>query len=516
MPVIDTSTLQQGVKTEHDQQIYNGLDSCITFEVHEQLSSLMQDDRAHGRLMYDFERALQAPVLEMTQRGIRVDEYERQKAIVQLNGQIAELQAVLDEFAVAVWDKPLNARSTAQLKDFFYNRMHLPSVHTYNKGVKTLSMNRESLEKLELYIHARPIVATILAIRDKSKLREMFETEIDNDGRYRFSINIAGTETWRFSSSKSSTGTGGNAQNWKRDDDIEDGELSVRSMLVADPGMKFGSMDLEQAEAYEVGWLHGVLFDDWKYLDACEAGDLHTQTARMVWPELPWTGKKAEDRAIADRLFYRHYSHRDISKRGGFLTNYMGTALTAARRLKVPQRVMQDFQDAYAYGPRAAYPAFQLWWQWVAEQLETVQRITTPFGATRYFFSRPNDQATLREAIAFGPQSSTAVRNNLALWRIWRYMPHVQVLLQIHDSVVFQYPDGLDEQRLYADIMKHVDVRLRHGSGTQSREFTVPGELKVGWNLGVFHAVNNPNGMKKIKATAGDDRKRLTGAARIL
>jgi DNA polymerase I-like protein with 3'-5' exonuclease and polymerase domains len=511
VPLIDTATLKQGKVHAENEAIYNGLDSGVTYEIWEELSSLLADEPADSspRLMYNFERALQGPALEMMLRGIRVDEYERQRLMARIRKEIAQLQEQLNEFSMAVWDHGLNPRSPPQLKTFFYERMKLPPVITYQKGVRKTSMNRESLEKLEAYLPARPIISTILAIRDRAKVLETLETEIDPDGRYRFSINIAGTETWRLSSSKSATGSGNNAQNWKRDDDIDEGEVSVRSMLIADPGMKLASMDLEQAEAYEVGWLHGILFGDWKYLDACEAGDLHTQTAKLIWPDLPWTGNKAQDRKIAEQPFYRHYTYRDISKRGGFLTNYMGTAWTASRRLKTPQSVMQTFQDKYAYGSSCAYPAFQLWWQYVAQQLQTTQVLRTPFGAERMFFGRPNDDATLREAIAFSPQSSTATRTNLGLWRIWHFMGKViQVLLQIHDSIVFQYPEGMDEAKLFAEVQRHADVRLRHSSG---REFTVPAEVKCGWNLGFYSAKENPNGLRKFNSAVGDSRSRQQG-----
>jgi DNA polymerase I-like protein with 3'-5' exonuclease and polymerase domains len=140
--------------------------------------------------------------------------------------------------------------------------MHLPEQWISDKGVKKLSMNREVLEKLEIFMHPRPFITCILAIRDLKKELETLESEIDPDGRMRTSYNIVGTETGRWSSSQSSTGTGLNAQNIKR---------KLRSMFIADPGWKLCGIDLEQAESREVGWLCGTLFNDWSYLDACDS-----------------------------------------------------------------------------------------------------------------------------------------------------------------------------------------------------------------------------------------------------
>src|SRR6516165_6883191 len=77
-------------------------------------------------------------------------------------------------------------------------------------------------------------------------------------------------------------GTGTNLQN------IED---RLRSVFVADKGMKFAYVDLEQAESRLVGAIEWNLFRDGTYLDACESGDLHTSVCRLAWGSaVNWTG----------------------------------------------------------------------------------------------------------------------------------------------------------------------------------------------------------------------------------
>src|SRR5215467_12315958 len=93
------------------------------------------------------------------------------------------------------------------------------------------------------------------------------KTEIDHDGRMRTSYNIAGTNSGRFSSSLSEFGTGGNLQN------IEEG---LRSVFIADDGMKLANFDAEQGESRIVGAIEWCLFHDGKYLDVCESEDIHT------------------------------------------------------------------------------------------------------------------------------------------------------------------------------------------------------------------------------------------------
>lgn len=492
---INTADLRLDDYRPDSQQIYNGLDCMVTAEVFQKVKA------QHNRLsvIYDFERALQAPALEMMLRGFRVDDYERRKAVKDLKSTIYRLDAMLKRYADAVWGKGLNPRSTSQLQDFFYNALHLPEQWISQKGVRKLSMNRETLEKLEVYFHAMPIISCIMAIRDATKQLEVLEKKVDRDGRMRTSYNIAGTETGRWSSSSSAEGTGGNLQNIPP---------KLRRVFIADAGYKLCGIDLEQAESREIGWRCGVLFDDWSYLDACERGDLHTTTAKLVWPGLGWTGQSGPDRRIAERPFYREFSYRDMAKRGGHGTNYYGTPWTMARHLKVPVRIMEKFQRDYF----SAYPCIPKFHQWVAQELQTHQTLSTPFGRERHFFGRPNDDATLREAIAYCGQSPTGDRMNLGLWRIWKHMgKEVQLLAQVHDAVYFQYKETADESAIVRQALNLIQVFLSH----RTRSFTIPGEAKTGWNWGI-HSTANPDGLKKWTPKTPDTRKRQTLLERAL
>lgn len=524
MPILDTGTLTQSIylPASVNHQVYCGLDSCVTVEV---LSELQKIGNAPPEI-YSFERALQAPYLEIMLRGFAVDQAARVRAADLLRSRIAKLQGVLDQLAFAVWQKSLNPRSPIQLRDFFYHSMRLPEVWISQKGQRKLSTNREALEKLDQYLYARPFVAAILAIRDLANQLNVFETEIDSDGRMRTSYNIAGTETGRPSSSSNAFGTGGNLQNIAP---------ALRYVFVADPGYKLGVIDLEQVEARDVGFFIGCLFEDWDYLDACESGDLHTNNAKRVWSELSWSGDGKRDRALADQLFYRDFTYRDMAKRGSHLSNYMGTAWTASRALKVPQQVMEEFQARYCKGRlgssgveaiQPAFPGIPRWWNWIATELQVRGWLETPFGRRRHFFGRHDSDETLREAIAFLPQSTTADRMNLGLWRVWKSMSELQMLAQTYDSITFQYREGSDEDNLIAEALELIRVELLANNG---RSYIVPGEAKIGWNWGnrvtqedVDRATKagkraprlNLDGLAKWSPNSSDKRARISGLQR--
>jgi hypothetical protein len=189
---------------------------------------------------------------------------------------------------------------------------------------------------------------------------------------------------------------------------------------------------------------------------------------------------------------------------------------------------MEDFQHRYCRGESAAYSCISRWWQWTAEQLQTKGFLTTPFGRTRHFFGRPEDATTLREAIAFLPQSTTADRMNLGLWRVWHAMPEIQLLAQTYDSITFQYPEEANESAIVAKVLSLIEVELFAPNG---RRYCVPGEAKVGWNWGSAVTEEdqakarakgkrlprlNRDGLVKFKPGTPDTRKRATGLARLI
>jgi DNA polymerase I-like protein with 3'-5' exonuclease and polymerase domains len=492
VPIIKTHELVQGQVLPENLQVYNGLDAMITLECFEAISAL----RPGPNLIYNFERALQGPALEMMLRGFRIDEIERRNGVVLLKGQIGRLTTILDRLAIEVWGKPLNPRSQQQLQKFFYTAMQLPEQWTSKRGERKLSMNRETLEKLLTYFHAQPVILCILGIRELANQLNVLETEIDTDGRLRQSYNIAGTETGRPSSSSNAFGTGTNIQNITHE---------LRTIFIADVGWKLAEIDFEQSEARDIGWLCWVIFGDSTYLDHCESYDLHTATARLVWKDLPWGKDKAQNRQIAERPYYRHFSYRDMAKRGGHACNYLVSDFTMARHLKIDLKLASAFQKAYY----SAYSAIPRLHRWVAQEIQTKGKLTTCFGRTREFFGRHSDEATLREAVAHCGQSPSADRTSLSMWRVWHKMRGIQLLHENYDSIIFQYRVE-QESSILREAMELTQIPLFHNN----RKFTVPVDCKVGWNWGDWDETTNPNGLKKYKGQ--DLRKRVEGLDRVL
>jgi DNA polymerase-1 len=464
------------------QWVYNGLDCCVTAEVLTEL--LSQLDNVTGSV-YDLERDLQGPILDMNLRGVLVDMDARANAIQEYETIVTHLSENLETIlSQGVGVERLNWRSPKQLEYLFYEVMGLPPVRFQGRS----TVNRDALEKLSAtYFLVEPIISHILALRDLGKKISVLKTSIDPDNRIRTSFNIAGTNTGRLSSSFSEFGeSGGNLQNV---------EQRLRRIFISDPGKKFAYIDLEQAESRAVGAIQWNLFKDGRYLDACESGDLHTSVCRMAWPNLPWTGHLATDREVAETPFYRQHSHRHMAKVLGHGTNYGGSPQTMEKHTKVPRDVISRFQSVYI-------PAFahREWWAYVRTQLREVGVLTFLSGRRRQFFGRAINDDVVRAAIAADPQGSIGDTLNRGMLKVWR-LNICDLLLQVHDAILVQY-DQEKEDEILPQLLKAIEVPIELEYG---RTLLIPSEAKVGWNW-ADAAPNNPDGLKKLKGS--DDRRR--------
>lgn len=517
MQVIHTETLDPSSLTpDIAHLVYNGLDCAVTLDCYNNMIPHLDaggENRTAARRTYEFSKALQAPVLEMMLRGIKVDQSKRSKTLREMRKKLAQLEAQLDQIILEGVGVSINWRSPAQLGRLLYGVMGLPVQKKRNaNGIYAPTTDREALEKLSVNFIAEPIINHLLCLRDLGKSIGFLETGIDPDGRMRSNFSIAGTDTGRWSSSVSDFGTGTNLQNVTE---------SLRSVFVADPGMKFANLDLEQADARNVGALcWDLLVESWgdaagKYLDACEGGDLHTTVCKMSNPVLTW-GDGRTDREIADQIAYRHLTYRDLTKKLGHGSNYLGTPPTMAKHAKLPVSTVKTFHENYF----TAFPEIPSWHTSTILQIKNHQPLTTLYGRRRFFFGRPTDAATHRKAIAFSPQSMTGDEINTGILALWR-ANKVQLLIQVHDSILFQYPEELEDEIVpWALETLRSTIILKKG-----REFSVPTEAKTGWNWGNYNAwtkndfakglcavtdigtcKSNPDGLKKYKG--GDTRTR--------
>lgn len=492
---IDTTDFDYDDLTPMQQEwVYNSLDCAVTAECWENINEFVGDDT---RKTYGFVKGLQAPAMNMAIRGISINIKKRNKWIAELSARTHTLSDYLDQLATAVWNQPLNANSPKQMVDFFYGVLNVPEQFKYDSKRKerVVTTDKAALEKLEDYFYARPFVKNILRQRDLNKKIGTLKTGIDSDEKMRTSYNVCGTETGRWSSNSNVFGSGTNLQNITNE---------LREIFVAKEGYKLAYVDLEQAESRVVAYLSG----DQNYIDACEGGDLHTTAAQMVWPELGWTGDLKQDKAIAEQRAHGIFSYRDLAKRGGHGTNYMGKPPTMAKHLHTDVKVLEEFQDRYF----SAFPGIPRWHQDVATELQTTGKLTTPIGRTRYFLSRLHSDDTLKEGIAFLPQSTIGEILNEGMYRVWKKFDpkEVELLAQVHDAILIQYPDEGDEYE--TQILKKVMETIQVPLTINGRTLIIPANVEgTGWNWRKYKknkdgTITNPEGLKEY--TGHEERVR--------
>ncbi len=482
MRIIQTSEAKPDDITDQwtRDQVYNGLDCCVTAEV---LDVLLPQLDSHTAATYNFSKALQGPALEMRLRGVRVDNAKKAEVIDEFHEKIERLEQNLERIVFEGVGLPhFNWRSNPDLHTLFYDRLGLPMVRKQGRP----TVDRSALEKLEAYTVARPIVAHMFAMRELGKKIGVLKQEIDGDGRIRTSYNIAGTNTGRFSSSFSEFGTGGNLQNV---------EESLRSIFISDEGCKFAKFDAKSGESFVVGAIEWNLFDDPRYLEACETGDPHTAVARICWPNLEWTSDLRRDKIIAESPYYRHYTYRFMCKKLGHGSNYGGKPATLSQQAQLPLPVVVDFQPKYF----KAFPAHLSWQAWVDDQLRRYGYLVTLTGRKRWFFGRRNDPSVLREAIAYDPQGSLADIVNTAMLNIWR-KKIATIAMHDHDALTFQYPEA-EEEKVIPILLENLKVPIQLKGG---RVLEIPYDCKTGWNKGDYNENTNPDGLKDF---FGEDKR---------
>jgi hypothetical protein len=373
------------------------------------------------------------------------------------------------------------------------------------KGEYTPAVDREALEKIIKAAGDEKLAATVaapfahvcLAISDLSKSLGFLNCKLEK-GLFKASFGAV-TETGRLASRQNAQGFGSNAQNVTP---------KLRHIFIAPPGEKFVVCDYAQIESRIVAAICFRLFGLENYIAATESGDLHSLAASMVWPDLAWPqdftiewcikhGAFPKDllkaaKKLASAPFYRGKSRRDVSKTLGHGTSYCGKPPQMSKHSHIEIKLIEHYQAVFF----EAFPEIAKWHRWVAEQVQTVGEITTMLGRTRRFFGRPNDDSTIREAVAYEPQSVAADYCNRALLRLHNMGNKFPAVIRLskHDELVVSCKEA--DEELVLDIMREQmeeRIMLTAPNGKQ-REWFVPAEAESGWNLG-RKGDSNPNGI---------------------
>lgn len=397
----------QNLKDFNRLFIYNCRDVCSTFEI----AKAQQRKLAQSSLCPQFEERMRYShyVLRMQQRGvIRCD-----SETARLDEEITQ---ALTERARVVADKAgrmVNIASPKQVAGVLYNDLGCRRPLRTKGGT-----DDEALKQVAKWHPEHDDLCTaILEWRSLSSVRNNFIlSKLDPDGRLRTSFLATGTETYRLTSSKNNFGRGTNLLNISGSGTTHSGNRvpNFRRAIVPPSGYTVFDCDLARADLQVVVWEA----DDADLKAKLRSGlDIHRENAKDLFG--------VRDPSDVQRERAKTFVH---------LTDYGGGARTAAIGTGTTVHEADMAQRRWF----AAHPGIKEWHKRIRAQLATTRTVANKFGYRMVFFDRVDD-SMFRAALAWIPQSTIAILASLVHMRM-EDEAHVEVLLQMYDSVMGLYP----------------------------------------------------------------------------
>ena len=211
---------------------------------------------------------------------------------------------------------------------------------------------------------------------------------------------------------------------------------SVREMFVPDPGYYIADVDLDRADLQVVVW---------EADDADLKRQLHLGVDIHIINGCGLGGKEPppEDELIESHPEFpehlRRYSYwRQFAKNFVHGTNYGGKERTMAKVCGITVAHAEALQRRWF----ELHPGILKWHERVEADITSTRTVRNAFGFHRIYFDRI--ESVFTEALAWIPQSTVAIVINKGLLNLCNNLPQVQPLIQVHDSVVMQWPQSLD------------------------------------------------------------------------
>lgn len=195
---------------------------------------------------------------------------------------------------------------------------------------------------------------------------------------------------------------------------------NVRKLFKPSPGHLLCDVDLSGADAQVVAWEA----NDAELKRAFREGlDIHDFNGKSIFKEHYDRNKKL-----------RKYTMRDELKRAVHGSNYVAGIRTLATTLGWTHEFVRTFQERWFQ----LHPGIRDWHRRTERDLQTQRYVRNRFGYRIVYFDRPSN--LLPKALAWIPQSTVAGVCARGALQLKSRCPWVQILLQVHDSIVFQVP----------------------------------------------------------------------------
>lgn len=466
-------------------EYYAARDSWATANVFISLIREMPQWALHNYRL-EFPLVFPCHMAEMT--GVLQDQEKKKEAKIQLQERLDAHQLTFDR----VFSKGFNPSSHVQVKRLLTLLGEKDPDSSDEKALSKFA-NKHAINAWA--------VAKLLDYRGTKKLVTTYLKDCDFNGLILYSINPHGTDTGRNASKEHHFWCGLQIQNIPRGKD-------VKQTIRAYDGFTIAECDLEQAESRDTANISGS-----EPLIAAVSGerDFHSVNCSAFFG-VPYAS--IYDQETGKTL---NKALRDLAKRVNHGANYymgwsvlldtMGelNVLQAAKLLGLPRYMtLRQISEYLLERFHSTYPEIKgSYYPWVVNQVKIHSLLTSQAihatrkakGETKYAdwsrfcFGRPwSSKPDLNSLVAHVPQSLNARTLNEAFMQVFYQLalPHAQdfkLCAQIHDSILFQYRDGMSWMAEKVKELMEIEVDLIDVSGTR-RVFTVPAAIKDGRKLG--------------------------------
>ncbi len=399
---------------------YSAEDADITLRLHETLYPRVAQLPTLERVYREIEMPLVPVLTSIERRGVRVDVPLLRRISVELAGRMDEIQSQ----AYVLAEGEFNLGSPKQLQSLLYDKFQLPVLAKTPKGDPSTA--EDTLEELAAQ---HPLPRLILDWRAMQKLRSTYAEQLPAavnaaTGRIHTSYHQAVAATGRLSSSDP------NLQNIP----VRTAEgRRIRQAFVAEAGNRLLSVDYSQIELR----LMAHFSEDECLQDAFRSGlDVHQATAAEVFG-------LALDAVGNDQ--------RRAAKAINFGLIYGMSAFGLARQLGIGRGEAGEYIERF-FG---RYPGVKRFMDRTRETARARGYVETLFGRRLYLPNINARNQSLRQyaertAINAPLQGTAADLIKTAMIDLQAWLeaeaPQVKMIMQVHDELVFEGPQGQVEK----------------------------------------------------------------------
>jgi DNA polymerase I len=221
---------------------------------------------------------------------------------------------------------------------------------------------------------------------------------------------------------------------------------NIRKFFIPDPGYYMVEGDLQRAETQIVAWEA----NDPELKEIFHSGrDVHTENARFIF---------------GDPV---NYFRRDRLKRCIYAIQNGGKAPKIAELLEDPYKGRKFYE--YWTG---RFPSIPKWHQKLETAIQVHRQIENVWGYKYHWLDRI-DSNIVGHAVPWITQSTIAITINKAL-RAVSQIPGVELLMQVHDSLLMQVPENR-EFSVLSEIKKAMSIQIPYPD-----PLVIPVTLKYG------------------------------------